>query len=216
MRMSQEGATCVCTAQPGSDMRRCWRVTVAKSIRTNQDHTHRQFQKTHWSSKTGIDKDSSCPADGEERRHGSVTAPPHGPEYTSNTPDGVLQWWCGVCKGNKSCSALSWKARIISVLEDFEPRLDPLSADRAPMDGCGASVACLEVSARNQGSVRICIQAYYACSGCSLRLLWLHPGIRISGRSLRCSGLKIDWRRVCLRAGFFRGRPHRRQRRRPT
>ncbi len=161
-----------------------------------------------------------------------MTAPSHGPEYTSNTPDGVLQWWCGVCKGNKSCSALSWKARIISVLEDFEPRLDPLSADRAPMEGCGASVACLEVSARNQGSVRICIQAYYPCSGCSLRLLWLHPGIRISGcslrllwlhpgsrisgRSLRCSGLKIDWRRVCLRASFFRGRPHRRQRRRPT
>ena len=141
------------------------------------------------------------------------------------TPDGVLQWWCGVCKGNKSCSALSWKARIISVLEDFEPRLAPLSADRAPMDGCGASVACLEVSARNQGSVRIGIQAYYACfgiaiwlrcSGCSLRLLWLRPGIRISGCSLRCSGLKIDWRRICLRASFFRGRPHRRQRRRPT
>ncbi len=28
MQMPQEGATCVCTSQPGSDMRRCWRVTV--------------------------------------------------------------------------------------------------------------------------------------------------------------------------------------------
>ena len=57
------------------------------------------------------------------------------------------------------------QARIISVLDNFEPRLDLLTAHRAVMGGCGASEARLEVSARNQGSVRIGIRAYYACFG---------------------------------------------------
>jgi hypothetical protein len=88
------------------------------------------------------------------------------------------------------------QARIISVLDNFEPRLDLLTAHRAVMGGCGASEARLEASTRNEGSVRICIQAYYACFGIAS---WLRS------RSLRCFGLKIDWRRVCLRASFSHG-----------